>query len=317
MRISGQEHARDVPSRRSTTWRELAAEQAAVVARRQLLTAGYSGHYVDSQIKAERWRLVSDVVVSTTTGELTREQQMWVGVLHAGPGSAIGGLTALERRGLEGWHRDEVTVLLAKSHNLSPLEGFRFVETRRPVPLNATGSPPTWRVEPAALLFAGYTRSLPTALGLVAAVVQQGLTTPDRMLVEIDRMRPLRRAKRLRQTLGVIALGARSLAEVRVDAMCRGHGLPLPHRQRERRDSSGRRRFTDAEWRLPDGRVVVLEVDGGFHMEVAHWESDIVRERDLVATGAVVLRCTARELIDQSDRVAASLRAVGVGRSSA
>ena len=63
--------------------------------------------------------------------------------------------------------------------------------------------------------------------------------------------------------------------------------------------------------------MVILEVDGGFHMEVAHWEDDIVRERDLVATGAVVLRCTARELIDEPDRVAASLRAVGVGRSSA
>ena len=89
-----------------------------MVARRQLLAVGYSDHYVDSQVAAERWRFVSDVVVSTTTGELTRHQLMWAGVLHAGPGSAIGGLTALERRGLTGWHRDDITVLLAKSHNL-------------------------------------------------------------------------------------------------------------------------------------------------------------------------------------------------------
>ena len=57
--------------------------------------------------------------------------------------------------------------------------------------------------------------------------------------------------------------------------------------------------YTDAEWLLPSGKVVVLEVDGGFHMEVAHWEGDIARERDLVATGAIVLRCTDRELIDE------------------
>jgi len=303
-----------MPSRRSTTWRELAREQAGVVARRQLLAAGYSDHYVDSQIAAERWRLVSDVVVSTTTGELTRDQLMWAGVLHAGPDSAIGGLTALERRGLTGWPREEITVLLAKSHNLAPLAGFRFVETRRPVQLNAAGSPPTWRTEPATLLFAGYTSSIRTALGLVAAVVQQRLTSADRLLTEIERMQPLRRAKRFKRTLGVIADGAQSLAEVRVDRMCREHRLPLPDRQTERLDASGRRRFTDAEWRPPDGGLVILEVDGGFHMEVAHWEDDIVRERELVATGAVVLRCTARELTDEPGRVAAALRAVGVGR---
>jgi len=63
--------------------------------------------------------------------------------------------------------------------------------------------------------------------------------------------------------------------------------------------------------------VVILEVDGGVHMEVERWEGDIVRERDLVATGAVVLRCTEREIRDEAGRIAASLRAVGVGRTAA
>jgi hypothetical protein len=306
-----------MPSRRSATWRELVADQCGVAARRQLLAAGYGDHYIDSQIAAERWQLVSDVVVCTTTGELTREQRSWAGFLHAGPGSAIGGLTALERRGLTGWHRDEITVLLAKSHNLQPLEGVRFVETRRPVGLNATRELPTWRTEPAALLFAAYTPSVRTGLGLIAAVVQQRLTTADRLLSEIDRMQPLRRAKRFKQMLGQVADGAHSLAEAQVEKMCTDHGLPLPVRQTRRPDASGRVRYTDAEWVLPDGRTAVLEVDGGFHMEVAHWEDDIVRERDLVTTGAVVLRCTDRELTDEPARIAASLRAIGVGRSSA
>jgi len=161
---------------------------------------------VDRQVAAGRWQHVSDVVVCTTTGTLDREQLMWAGVLHAGPGSAIGGLTALERRGLEHWHRDEATVLLQKSHNLEPLDGVKFVETRRPVGLNATGALPTWRAEPATLLFAGYARSSRTALGLIAAVVQQRLTTPVRLLAEIDRMQPLRRAKRFKAILGDICV---------------------------------------------------------------------------------------------------------------
>jgi hypothetical protein len=306
-----------MPRPRPLTWRHLAADQRDLIARRQLNQLGFDDQYVDAQVAARRWQLVSDVVICTTTGTLTREQVMWAGVLHAGPGSAIGGLTALERRGLKHWHRDEITVLLAKSHNLAPLDGVRFVETRRPVGLYATGDPPTWRTEPAALLFAGYQRSSRTAFGLLAAIVQQRLTTPDRLLIEIERMRPLRWAKRMKRTLGMISAGAHSLAEMRVLRMCLDHGLPLPDQQAPRVDASGRVRYSDALWRLPGGKVVILETDGGFHMEVEHWEGDITRERDLVTTGAVVLRCTARELDDASHRIAASLRAVGVGQSSA
>jgi hypothetical protein len=306
-----------IDRRHAADWRDLAARQCGLLARRQLIQLGHPSHFVDDQVAAGRWQLVSDLVVCTTTGTLTRDQLMWAGVLHAGPGSAIGGLTALERRGLKNWHRDDITVLLSKSHNLEPLEGVRFVETRRPVGLYATGDPPTWRTEPATLLFAAYQRSRNTALGLLSAVVQQGLTTTDRLLAEIERMRPLRWAKPFKSALALVGEGAHSLAEMRVDRMCRAHGLPLPDLQTPRIDAAGRHRYVDAEWRLADGRLVFLEIDGGFHMEVEHWENDITRERDLVATGAIVLRCTARELEDESHRVAASLRAVGVGQSSA
>jgi hypothetical protein len=200
---------------------------------------------------------------------------------------------------------------------IEPLAGVTFVETRRPIGLNATGALPTWRTEPAALLFAGYVKSSSTAHGLISAVVQQGLTTPERLLKEIDRMQPLRRAKRFKATLGFLVDGSHSLAEQRVVRMCVDHHLPIPDRQTRRIDASGRVRYTDAKWRLPGGKVVILEVDGGFHMEVEHWEGDIRRERDLVVTGAIVLRCTDREVIDEPARVVASLRAVGVGESSA
>jgi hypothetical protein len=88
-----------MPARRSSSWRLLAAQQSGLIARRQLVALGYGDHYVDAQIDAERWQLVSDVVVCTTTGALTREQLMWVGVLHAGPNAAIGGLTASKDEG--------------------------------------------------------------------------------------------------------------------------------------------------------------------------------------------------------------------------
>ncbi|WP_051551254.1 hypothetical protein [Nocardioides sp. URHA0020] len=303
---------------RPPRWLPVTAAQCGLITRRQLRRLGLSFNYVDTQLDAGRWQQISSVVLCTTTGTLTREQLMWAGVLHAGPRSALGGLSALERHGLQRWHREEVTVLVQKSHNIEPIAGVRFVETRRPIPLLTAPRPlSTWRVEPAALLWAGYEPVTRSAYGLLSACVQQRLTTPVRLDAWITRMRPLRRAKPFRRLLGELAAGTQSAAERDVLTMCDTFRLPRPLRQTSRRDSAGRLRYTDAEWRLPDGRLVALEVDGGFHMQVEHWGADIERERQLVATGVVVLRCTALELRERPDRIARDLRALGVLESSA
>ena len=101
--------------------------------------------------------------------------------------------------------------------------------------------------------------------------------------------------------------GATSLAELDINRMCRRFGLPTPARHVRRRDASGRRRFTDCEWVLPDGTVLVLEVDGAFHMDVEHWEDDIARQRGLSRPGRIVVRCTARELRDTPETVVRDL----------
>jgi len=81
--------------------------------------------------------------------------------------------------------------------------------------------------------------------------------------------------------------------ELDVAALCRRFDLRPPERQRVRRDRDGRRRYLDCEWRLDDGRLVVLEVDGAHHATVASWEDDMRRERQVVAGGRAVLRASA------------------------
>jgi very-short-patch-repair endonuclease len=71
-------------------------------------------------------------------------------------------------------------------------------------------------------------------------------------------------------------------------------------------------RFTDCEWPLPDGRVLVLEVEGIFHMEAEQWEADMVRQRALADPMRLILRCTSRELRDDPAQVARDLRRLGV-----
>lgn len=294
--------------------------QAGLVSRRQLNALGIDHCRVRNQIAAGRWVELSPTVVGTTTGPLSREQLCWLGVLHGGPSAVLGDLTAAETIGLRSWHRDEIRVLVP--HNLDlddPPHPIRVTRTRRPVEMfRDLSSPiPRWRIEPAILHFAAYQRSRRTAQGVVAAAVQQRLTSPDLLLRTVDQMRPLRWARLYRQVIGDIAGGSQSLAEIDVLRFCRSQRLRPPDRQVRRRDAEGRLRFTDCEWRLGDRRVLILEVDGAFHMEVAHWEDDIARQRGLTDPRRLVVRCSAGELRDRPEHLGSDLRRLGVpGRAA-
>ena len=296
----------------------LAGEQQGMVARRQVRRLGLGWAGARTQLRAGRWAERSSVVLSTFTGELTREQRAWLGVLHAGPPALVGGYAALELHGLENWHRDDITVLVDEEAHLDALDGIDWFRTRRPLELwKAKNAMPLARVEQAALLCAAYEPSWRTAQGLLAAAVQQRLTTAADLRRQLERMKPLRRSPRFRVLLTEIEGGAGSLAEVDITRMCRDFGLPPPSRQRRRKDHAGRWRYTDCEWDLPNGTVLVLEVDGAFHMEVEHWEDDIQRQRRLTTPGRIIVRCTSREVRDEPFQLAADLKALGLGASCA
>ena len=297
---------------------ELLTSQQQMVARRQLLPLGIEWEGVRDQVRARRWVVHTPRVVGTTTGALTWEQRCWLAVLHAGPRSLLGGLSAAEVLGLTGWHRETITVLVDDELAFEPVEGVRFFRSRRPFELLRSPRPgiPGGRLEPSVLLWAAYEAPTRAAHGILAAAVQQRLTTAERLIEWVDLLRPLRRAGSFKRTLGDIAGGAQSGAELDVRRMCRRFALRLPDRQRPRRDRAGKRRWTDCEWDLPDGSVLVLEVDGSFHVEVMAWNADIKRARSITTRQRVVVRCTAYELRHETPDVARDLIALGVPRAA-
>jgi hypothetical protein len=297
---------------------ELLTAQHGLVARRQLTRLGLEWERVRNQVAARRWVALTPRVIGTTTGELTWEQRCWLGVLHAGPRSMLGGLTAASAHGLQGWNRPVVTVLVDDELAFDPVEGVRFFRSRRPFELLRSQrlGIARARLDPAILLWAAYDAPVRAAHGVLAATVQQRLTTPERLLEWVELLQPLRRARAFKRTLVDVAGGAaQSGAELDVRRMCRRHGLLPPRRQRSRVDRSGRRRWTDCEWDLPGGRVLVLEVDGSFHLEVLQWGADLKRARSITTRTRMVVRCSAYELRHEAADVARDLVALGVPRT--
>ena len=253
-------------------------------------------------------------MISTVTGELTFEQRCWLAVLHAGPRAMLGNLTAAAHHGLKNWSRPEICVMVDDELSFDPVPGVDFFRSRRPFEALVSPRPGIvrCRLEPAVLLWAAYEAPNRAAHGVIAATVQQRLTTSGRLIEWVDLLQPLRRAKPFKRTLSFVEAGAHSGAELEVGRMCRRFGMPQPTRQKRRKDRWGRPRWTDAEWDLADGHTIVLEVEGGFHTDVLEAAADARRSRRLTTRTRTVVRCTAYELIHAVAEVAIDLIDLGI-----
>jgi hypothetical protein len=145
-------------------------------------------------------------------------------------------------------------------------------------------------------------------------VVQQQLCTANELDRALEYVGRVRHKAHLREAIRDIRGGSQALSEIDLIRVCRRFGIQEPDRQVKRFDSHGRLRYLDAEWKLSDGRRVVLEVDGAHHLDVQSWQVDMRRERGLVVRGAQVLRATAIEMRVEPAHVVADLCAIGVPR---
>lgn len=296
--------------------RELAGAQLGVVRREQLRDLGITHEHVRSQVSAQRWTPLGPRVVVLSTGVLTRAQRRAVAVAHAGPCSALAGHTALESLGLRGWDRDAVHVVVPHGRLPPRLAGIVVHQTRHltPVDLVRGSWPPCTTAARAAIDAASWERHERAASGLVIASVQQRLTTPDALFDVIDRLEKVRHRELLRAMTLEAARGADARSEVDVTRVLRSVGLPEPRRQCVIETPDGPRRV-DLTVDLPDGRTLVVEIDGIHHADSRVREADAVKDAALVAAGYVVLRIPVSLLRRDPALVRAQLRAIAA-RSS-
>jgi hypothetical protein len=294
----------------------LAVRQQGVLHRGQFDALGVAGGFVAAQIAAQRWMPVGHKVVLLQNAPPTREQLMHIAVHDAGSLVALASHTALELAGFTGFGKEagEIHLVVPRGAKVTRLPGVRLHESRRLRSndvIERRGLPCT-KVERSAI-DAGAWQPFPRfACLILAAVVQQGLTSAPRLSDALRDVGRVRHKAYMRLALSDIGQGAQSLGELDLAAVCRKFDLVPPDRQQIRRDSRGRPRYLDAEWRLPSGEVVVLEIDGSHHLDVANWQADIKSERAIVTSRRWVLRATTLEIRLEPGSVVADLRALGV-----
>ena len=273
-----------------------------------LHAAGVTNSVIRANLAADRWQRCGRAIV-LHSGALTQHERWRAGLVNAGPRSLLTAFTAAEFAGLSGWERSEI-------HVLGPPGAAPVSRAYLPVTLHRTA---LWPVSTlgryrchaldGALLRAAASFSSPrSACGILAAAVQQRLIDAKTLQESLASSSRLRHRRILLNAVHDIMGGAQALSEIDFIRLCRRAQLPIPELQQIRCDSLGRRRYLDASWRLPDGRLLVAEVDGALHLSTRRWWDDQLRQNELAVSGAVVLRFPSVVVRSQPELVVAQLR---------
>ena len=262
--------------------------------RSQLRQAGVNRYAVQAQVRAGRWTQLGGVAVVLHNGPLTRQQREWAAVLTASPRAGLAGRTSLALAGLQGWEDESVHVLVPRGHTPIRLPSVRTVlhETRRPAErtLDTVGRPPRTRVERSAIDAAVWSHRAAAACGVLAAVVQQRLSTGPRLLAALDEAGPVRHRAVMLRALTDISGGAHALTEIDFASLCRRHRLGRVVHQAVRLDDQGLRRFLDVEIESPGGARIWCEIDGAVHLLALNYWLDMARSNELLIAGTPLLR---------------------------
>lgn len=290
---------------------QLSERQSQVVRRDQLRALGMTPDAIRAQIDAGRWRALGSVVVVLHNGPLERRQQMWAGVLSTGSAATLAGLTALEAAGLRNWNDPAVHVLIPRTSGV-PLSARSVApslvvhRSRLPAqdPRTSALRPPRSSVERAIIDAGSWLRHTRSCAGLLAAVIQQRLTTPERLRAALEAAGPIRHRRLMRLTIADIEGGAEALSEIDFGGLCRRYGLGEVVRQQVRLDGRGRRRYLDGEIVGRTGKRLPFEIDGAVHMIADHFWSDLERQNELLIAKSFPLRFSSYATRFQQERVA-------------
>jgi hypothetical protein len=223
--------------------------QHRVLSRRQAV-AVLGRPAVNARIRNGAWQSPCRSVVVAHNGLLTRRQQLWVAVLHGGPGAVCGGPTAAALLGLRGPESPDVHVVIPAQRQVVPIDG---VHIHRATVLPSAhvldqALPPLTTMARAVADAAAWAPSDADAREFVVAAVRQGKVLPSEVA---DVLKVLPRSKRrslVLETVDLAVNGAAALADDLLVKTCRRDGLPVPDRQVRRADATGRPRYLDAYW---------------------------------------------------------------------
>jgi very-short-patch-repair endonuclease len=287
--------------------RALLVNQHGVLARAQALGVGMSLGVLRHRLReGGPWQVLLPGVYLASTGMATVGQREVSALLYAGPGSLMTGPAALYRHGIRAPISENVDVLVPAERKRRDSGFVRLHRTTRmPAGVCTSGvvryAPPARAVADAARLLS----DIQDVRAVVADAVQQRRCSPETVVAEL-KQGPLRNSAQLRQVLGEIAEGIRSVAEAELRILLKRSQLPEPIFNA--RLFAGKTFIAAPDCWWQDAGVAV-EVDSReWHLSPRDWERTMSRRARMSALGIIVLHFTPRQIRTQPMLVAERIR---------
>lgn len=268
--------------------------QAGVLHHRQIAKFGIRARDIDRRIAAGIWQRLTSRVIVTHALPVQRLQTLWAAAIHH-ERVGLTGAAALEIEGLPPARDARVDLLGPHGERALPFAGCRLATSITEPEFIDAGGPPRTSIPTSVAFAMGASNSLRQAVFHCTWVVQRRLVTLDEIRAEIAAQPRSPRSVAARRVLDTVDPGVHSVHEYDFAKECKRRGLPAPTRQVMRRDSRGRARYTDVEFRV-GGRSVIVEVDGLGHLEPEVFIEDQWRANEMTLQDATVLRLPALTL---------------------
>lgn len=287
---------------------DLLRKQHRVVTRTQALAAGMTPAALRHRLRDDGpWQAPLPGVYVATTGTVSVDQREMAAILYGGPRSMVTGIAALWRHGMRAPHADSVDVLVPANRQRHDCGLVRIHRTTR-MPDRVFLMGPL-RYAPAVRAVADAARlmtDIRDVRAVVADSVQSGKCRPERLVEELG-AGPLRDSALLRQALGEIADGVRSVAEADLRNLIRRSRLPRPVLFNAHLFAgSAFIAVPDCWW--PDAGVAV-EVDSReWHLSPADWERTMSRRSTMSSYGIIVLHFSPRQIRTEPRKVIGLIR---------
>lgn len=266
---------------------QLAERQAGLITISQLQDHGVDGRTAQRRVDLGIWQAISPRVFATHPHSLTRHGQLWAASLHFEK-LGLTGSAALELAGLPTPSEPRIDLIGPRGGRPAPFDGC-VVHTARDGIVFEESEPLRTKWPLAVVHACGWAVSRRQAVFYITWAVQHRLVTLEELTLEAGTKPTSVVHRHALNAIRLVDVGVHSIHEFDFLLECRKRSLPEPIRQRHRRDSRGRSRYTDFEF-MTRNRSVVVEVDGLGHLDTDVQLDDQWRANELVLQGSVVLR---------------------------
>jgi hypothetical protein len=283
------------------------AKQCNLITRQRALACGLTNDALLHRLRAGGpWQKVLPGVYLAGTGAPTVDQREMAALLYAGPQAVMTGPAALRRHGVRAPGTRIVDILVSAR---CKRKGTAFVRVHRTATLpEMVCFDQGASLVPAARAVADTVRkltSLRDARAVVADAVQTNCCRVDQLADELERG-PKRGSALLRQALGEVADGVRSVAEADLHALLKRSGLPMPLFNPRLFYERQFIAVPDAWW--PAAGVAVEVESREWHLSPDGWERTLERDAEMSKHGIIVLHFTPRQIRTQPQAVIATIK---------